>query len=318
MNTHHQSSSAKSSEGKIILHHKDVSPFSEKIRLLLGYTNMSWQAVQAPLTPPRPSIDPLVSGYRHIPVGQTGADVFCDTKIISDEIAHLSGMPELSPFSQPKHIREYLTHMESTVFLACCAGAPATGVLRALIQQVKLSAWPNYLKDKKYLFSVANMEVDRESSKVQWQEFLIDLNNRLKGDFLFEQNKPGIADFCAVHMIWFRIGMEGRKIMKGLENIERWYDRMIGFGHGRKQEITAEISLDIAQKTNPREIRSSLSRGEMIGKRVSIAPTDISTAATRGVVVGEDSNCLILARETETAGTVHIHFPKEGYTYTAV
>jgi hypothetical protein len=56
----------------IILHHYQGSPYSEKIRLMFGYTNTAWFSLLSPAQPPRPNLDPLTGGYRRIPVAQMG------------------------------------------------------------------------------------------------------------------------------------------------------------------------------------------------------------------------------------------------------
>ena len=55
---------------QIILHHYDLSPFSEKIRLALGYKGLDWQSVIVEAVPPRPLLDTLTGGYRRVPVLQ--------------------------------------------------------------------------------------------------------------------------------------------------------------------------------------------------------------------------------------------------------
>ncbi len=73
----------------IILHHYPQSPFSEKIRLLLGYKKRSYQAVTIPIIMPKPDLMPLTGGYRKTPVMQMGADIYCDTAIICKVIDRL-------------------------------------------------------------------------------------------------------------------------------------------------------------------------------------------------------------------------------------
>ena len=80
---------------ELILHHYTLSPFSEKARAMFGYAGLEWQSVTVAEMPPRPKLAPLASGYRKIPVAQIGADVFCDTRTLSREIARLANKPEL-------------------------------------------------------------------------------------------------------------------------------------------------------------------------------------------------------------------------------
>ena len=71
---------------EIILHHYDTSPFSEKVRVLLGIKGLAWRSVIQPVIMPKPDLIPLTGGYRRIPVMQIGADVYCDTQVILAEI----------------------------------------------------------------------------------------------------------------------------------------------------------------------------------------------------------------------------------------
>ena len=58
----------------LILHHYDVSPFSEKVRILFGIK--AWRSAIQPIIMPKPELIPLTGGYRRIPVLQIGADVY--------------------------------------------------------------------------------------------------------------------------------------------------------------------------------------------------------------------------------------------------
>lgn len=71
---------------ELILHHYDFSPFSQKIRLIFGIKNLSWRSVTIPSILPKPDLVALTGGYRHTPVMQIGADMYCDTRLIADEL----------------------------------------------------------------------------------------------------------------------------------------------------------------------------------------------------------------------------------------
>ena len=70
----------------LILYHYPASPYAEKVRLLAGYLGVAWQSVDVPIQPPRDQLAILAGGYRRIPVMQCGADIFCDTAVICDEV----------------------------------------------------------------------------------------------------------------------------------------------------------------------------------------------------------------------------------------
>ncbi|PSJ19446.1 glutathione S-transferase, partial [Halomonas sp. ND22Bw] len=73
----------------LILHHYATSPFSEKIRLVLGYKKLAWRSVIVPQIMPKPDVLPLTGGYRKTPFLQVGADIYCDTALICDVLEHL-------------------------------------------------------------------------------------------------------------------------------------------------------------------------------------------------------------------------------------
>ena len=67
----------------LILHHYTTSPFSEKIRLILGFKQLAWKSVLIPSIMPKPDVVALTGGYRKTPFLQVGADIYCDTALIA-------------------------------------------------------------------------------------------------------------------------------------------------------------------------------------------------------------------------------------------
>jgi hypothetical protein len=57
---------------------------------------------------------------------------------------------------------------------------------------------------------------------------------------------------------------------------------------------------------------------ENVGRRVQISPSDYGLIAVEGMLVGADSERLILARQSERLGEVNIHFPRHGYILNVV
>jgi Glutathione S-transferase, N-terminal domain len=60
----------------IILHHYDISPYSEKVRTGLGLKGLAWASVELPVIMPKPNLTALTGGYRKTPVLQIGADIY--------------------------------------------------------------------------------------------------------------------------------------------------------------------------------------------------------------------------------------------------
>ena len=83
----------------LILHHYDMSPFAEKIRLALGLKGLPWRSVITPMVLPKPDHMELTGGYRRVPVLQLGADVYCDTHLIARVLDRLHPTPPLAPLT---------------------------------------------------------------------------------------------------------------------------------------------------------------------------------------------------------------------------
>ena len=67
---------------ELILHHYDISPYAEKIRLALGLKGLVWASVIVPATLPKPDLMPLTGGFRRTPVLQIGADYHLNVELI--------------------------------------------------------------------------------------------------------------------------------------------------------------------------------------------------------------------------------------------
>ena len=84
-----------------ILHHFEISPFSEKVRAILGWKRMAWRSVLIPMALPKPDVVALTGGYRKTPTLQIGADVYCDTALIAQVLDELQAAPPLVPATAP-------------------------------------------------------------------------------------------------------------------------------------------------------------------------------------------------------------------------
>ena len=102
----------------IILHHYPTSPFSEKIRLVLGYKQLAWKSVIIPSIMPKPDVLALTGGYRKTPCLQIGADVYCDSALICEVLEQLQPTPALYPAVHPGLARVLAQWADSTLFWA--------------------------------------------------------------------------------------------------------------------------------------------------------------------------------------------------------
>ena len=297
---------------EFILYHYAMSPFSEKVRAMLGYAGLSWQSVIVREMPPRPMLSALAGGYRKVPVAQSGADVFCDSRAIADEIARLSGKPELSLANQPQAVIDFVHTTDLEVFLACVIAASDGRMLRKLIRDTSLLNALRFLKDRITMGTKSRVKAVRgPQAKAKVMAHIETMESMLAKDFLFGDT-PCIADFSAYHGLWFVCDLAGKPWLRDAPNVAAWLERMKAFGHGKPSEITADQALDIARNETPRAIESA-GGNELTGKNVEVAPDDYGRDPVAGRLVFADEQTLTLERSHARVGQVHVHFPKQGY-----
>lgn len=293
----------------LILYHYDLSPFSEKARLMLGYAGLPWHSVTVEPMPPRPEMDIIAGGYRKIPVAQTGADVFCDTKTIATEIARLAGKPEMAVENCPADVQEFVRKSDLDVFIAMFA-ISGGAVLKTLIRGSGVWNTLRFIKDRGAIFRKAKLKpVSGKQAKALINAHLADMEAMLgQQDFLFADH-PCAADFSAYLDLWTATNLCGKSWLDDRPVINVWYERMRAFGHGTPETMTSDQALDVARNAEPAPVA-----GAMSARPVRIEPADYARDATAGLLAGETEHAWVLKREHPRIGTVHVHFPRSGYS----
>ncbi len=297
---------------QIILHHYPLSPFSEKIRAMFGYTGMKWQSVLTREMPPRPLLQPLAGDYRRIPVAQIGADVFCDTRLISEEIALLTGQPDLDFYRLDDAQQAFIAHTDFKVFFASVMTASGKALNRKAMQSLSLADLMKLVWDRLNMGRKARVRLAGRDSKGVVHAHLQDMEQRLSQPFLFGAT-PTHADFSAYHSLWFLVDLGEKPVLTAFPQVAAWMGRMRAFGTGECTEIAGTAAWDAAREAAPRAIASEDTVDSLIGEQVSIAPADYGLNPTRGQLVGSTPTRWIISREQAQVGTVHVHFPKKGY-----
>ena len=300
----------------LILHHYEASPYAEKIRLMFGWKGLRWHSVLSPPQPPRPNIDPLSGGYRRIPIAQIGADVFCDTFVIAQEVARLSDAPTLDPEQLTGEAADLVGRAEGDVFFAAISSVSPMTLLGTMLRTMGPVGMLRFARDRVAMMQNATVKpAQGESAKSIMQAYLEELERRLEGrDFLIE-DEPSIADFCAFHPLWLHVASRRRPIDPRCANLARWYGRMEALGHGTREELAPERAFEAARSVEPRPLPAATGEADSrIGRRVSVAPTDYGTVPVAGTLVAATRSRCIVARDAGDCGTVHVHFPRRGYS----
>jgi hypothetical protein len=98
--------------------------------------------------------------------------------------------------------------------------------------------------------------------------------------------------------------------------VAAWLTRVLGFGHGTSNEMSAEQALEIARNATPAALPDEVfadPNGFKAGQQVTITATDYGTDPVAGELLFAGREELILRRTDERGGTVHVHFPRMGF-----
>ena len=298
----------------LILHHYPMSPFSQKIRSLLGYADLPWRSVGVRESPPRPHLAALAGGYRKVPVAQDGADVFCDSRIIAEEIAARAGKPALALANCSAEAQAYVARVDLEIFFACVLAAGNRTLRRKAWESMSVPDLLRFAWDRLNLGRTATTRIVglREARPVALAH-AARVEEMLGKDFLFGP-APNHADFSTYHSLWMIRELAESRMLKDLPRLNAWMDRMRAFGDGRPTPLSIADSLAIARAATPRSIEAEFRADVLVGQKVSIAPSDYGQVPTAGVLAGATPTRWILAREHAQVGTVHVHFPRQGYT----
>lgn len=303
---------------ELILHHYPTSPFAEKVRLILGSKQLAWRSVFIPMVMPKPDLTALTGGYRKTPLLQIGADIYCDTALICDVLEQITGTPTLYPDAVKGAARIVAQWADSALFTASMAynfqpagvaqvfaGAPAEGVQA-------------FVADRAAMRSGATRMASADATAT-YQTYLHHIANMLHGQNFLFGDQPCVADFAVYHPLWFT--QERTPVLAGIldatPDIKAWMARMQAIGHGTFSQCSAEEALQVACNTTPTPVHSDVfqdDHGVALGSAVLIAADNFGLEPTEGELIAATRTRFSLRRTGERSGTVHVHFPRVGFT----
>ncbi len=298
--------------GKIILHHYDISPFSEKVRVVLGIKGLEWHAVDQPVIMPKPELTCLTGGYRKIPVMQIGADIYCDSQVIISELERRfpdSAMPDTAGLG---YALGFWTDRE--VFQAAVAvifGGIGDHVDEAFKKDREaLSGRPFDTEQMKQAVPVMTEQLRAHMGFLEGQ--LADGRKFLGGD------KPGLADANAYYNIWFvrTVNPAGATVFDGFEKLNAWEGRVKAIGHGTRHAMSREDAIAIAKDAasiQEEQADAHEPNGLKPGRKVAVMADDYGRDPITGTLVASDANRIALRREDPQVGEVVVHFPRAGF-----
>ena len=225
---------------EIVLHHYPTSPFSEKIRLVLGYKQLAWKSVIIPSIMPKPDVLALTGGYRRTPFLQIGSDVYCDTALICDVLEHLQPEPTLYPAQHKGLARIVAQWADSTLFWAAMGYNLQPRGAAAMFEGAPVEVLKAFGADRAAM-AAGMTRLRPADATAAYKSYLRRLANMLEEQDFLLGSAPCVADFAAYHPLWFsrlRVPVMAG-ILDATPAVLRWMDRMAAFGHGTQEKYAS-------------------------------------------------------------------------------
>jgi glutathione S-transferase len=262
---------------ELILHHYDFSCYSEKVRLVLGLKGLTWRSVEIPPILPKPDYLPLTGGYRRAPALQIGADVFCDSKRIIEELERRFPEPSIYPGPDVAAQRAFIAGVESwtdsiltrnTINYISCVHAESARFT------------PGFLADRAALLhkpepGLAHRHGAITKNLAQLRPQLGWINELLSDGRPYVWGKTtSLADCVIYHPLWVMDQLAGERVALIPARIRQWMDRIAARGHGHCTSMTALEAITIAAAATPAPpLPSEILEGHpAIGATFSIHP----------------------------------------------
>lgn len=300
---------------ELILHHYPESPFSEKVRAMLGAKGLPWRSLQVSMVMPRPATIALTGGYRRIPVLQVGADIYCDTALIAAFLDEKGTGPSFYPAGQLLAAQTLARWVDTELFWAAVT-------LRFLPENMGSfftdpAAAQAFAEDRANFAQGAQVRrpsVDEASAR--YARFLGEMDAQL-GDgrpYLFGA-AWSVADFAVYHMLWFiHAGGGMADWLASRRHASAWMERMRAFGQHLGEPISADDALAIAREAEPLPVEQMSDIPDIPpGSEVQVAPVDYGIMPSHGTLLRCDTDTIVIRREHAQTGSVNVHFPRHGF-----
>lgn len=297
---------------EIVLHHYATSPYAELIRVALGVKGLAWRSVDIPNMMPKPDLVALTGGYARTPVLQIGADIYCDTAAIID-VLELE-QPEPTFYPQPLGaLHRMVAGWAGGMQFAAHVGAAMRNVPPGVLP-------PGFAEDRKARFVgfdfdamprvAPHLETQVLANAAWIEQTLSDGRLFVGGDV------PGHGDLALYANLWFLIAMPFAKDFAdrvfAAPGLAGWFERLRAIGHGTATEATAEEAIALAKAATPRALAGQVDAPFVAGQAVRVRTEQSGDEPVAGTLLRADSGGISIARHSERAGALNVHFPRVG------
>lgn len=295
----------------IYLHHYDTSPFSEKIRLMFGLKGAAWRSVIQPSIMPKPELTPLTGGYRRAPVMQIGADVFCDSQVILEELERRFPSPPAEIGGAGYAVNLWADRLFFQPTVAIIFGEIGDSVPQAFKEdREKLSGRP---------FDTAAMKAAVGPMTAQWQAMASWVEHPLGQARFLSGDRLGLADIAAYMNFWFMSNFApatAQALLAPFPRIRDWMERVKAVGHGARTESNGQEALAAAKAATPADLVAHDEADSIrapAGAKVVVMADDYGRDPIEGRLVAATQRRIVIARDTPELGRINVHFPRAGF-----
>ncbi|MCV2354773.1 glutathione S-transferase family protein [Paucibacter sp. B2R-40] len=300
---------------ELILHHYAGSPFSQKMRLILGYKGLAWQSVTVPVICPKPDVLALTGGYRRTPFLQIAGDIYCDTALMCELIEARQATPSLFPPQSAGAERLLAQWADKSLFLAAVSYTLQPAGAAAIFAGAPPEFMAAFAADRAAM-TAGNVRPSSLDAAAELQSYGAWLEAMLSDGRPFLLGTAAtLADFAVAQSVWFvRLAPPVAGILAPLQRLKAWFERMAAFGHGQRSKSDSLAAIEVARKLGPQEpVSVQAGLGFEPGDKVLVSASDYARDPVCGELVGLSQGRISVRRVDERAGLVHVHFPRIGY-----
>jgi glutathione S-transferase len=298
-------------ENALILHHYDISPFSQKAQKMMGLKGLDWLSVEMPLIAPKPDVEALTGGYRGTPILQVGADVFIDNWMIARALDSRAPAAPLNPRGP----------LEAAALYAWCERL-FIPLLHSAFATYKNQWEPDFLADRKQVFpdvdfdSLHIADPDRRS---QVNAFLGEAAAQLgRGASFLGGETPDGGDVHVWGMIWMIYSAlpDLVPLVERYEEIMDWHERMERLGRGGRTDVTFDAAWDALRAGHFQPLPDTPMTEPLrdwLGARVEVSAGSADRGMATGRLIAVDQHQVVIATTPLGGAEAHVWFPRFGY-----
>lgn len=302
---------------EIILHNYPQSPVAEKARVALGMKGLSWHSVEIPRLAPKPNLTKLTGGYRRTPVMQIGADIYCDSAVVMDELERRFPEPTFYPTADAGLARLVSRWTDGPMFdlaVKIVLGSAGDALPADFAQdRGRLYLGPDWAEGLKAAGAALPHLAAQMRGLFAW------LNDQLSDGRAFLLGEaPGAIDAQIYHVVWFLRDRwaQGPQFLSEFPHLTGWEARVAKIGHDTMSDMTPEVAIDAAKANVATNEVEDLNdpQGLRIGMHVTVSPDlDGGEQPVEGRIRAVFADRLALLREDPDLGEICVHFPRVGY-----